>query len=421
MIDKQTRKRGGKVLGSGGFGCIFRPAIKCKTKKMGQGDKYITKLMKNKHARREYTEINKFKRLLQGIPNYEDYFLLKGFTLCKPDKLTDEDLNQFDKKCSALKKIDITERNVNDNIDKIFALNMPYGGVDIGSYIQVINMNYQDILRLNHRLLKLFKYGVLEMNHRNVYHCDIKESNVLVDNHTCRLIDWGLSASFVPGSSNVPKILTHRPFQFNVPFSLVLFNRFFMKMYVPFLNKNPNPTYENIRSFVISFVVFWIKKRGKGHLKTLNNLFKILFGETTEYASGEFKDNIVEFEYTFYYIFEYLTQILHKFTKNGEFQKMYYFSHVFLKNIDIWGFMTVYFPILEKLNKYYDHLSHSELEIFSKIKELVLFVVSSPCEPISPHAIIYKMSSLNISFNNAIHDSKLQFNLESSSSSSSLT
>jgi len=97
---------GGKAIASGGFGCVFNPAIKCKTRK--NKDAGITKLMKTKYAKAEYKEIQEFKGLLDDIPNYGDYFLLDGFSLCDPEELTKEDLEKFDKKCKSLKKIDIT-------------------------------------------------------------------------------------------------------------------------------------------------------------------------------------------------------------------------------------------------------------------------------------------------------------------------
>ena len=40
---------GGKAIASGGFGCIFKPAIKCKTRK-NNTNAGITKLMKIKYA-----------------------------------------------------------------------------------------------------------------------------------------------------------------------------------------------------------------------------------------------------------------------------------------------------------------------------------------------------------------------------------
>ena len=94
-------KIGGKVVGSGGFGCVFRPALKCKGKKRTV-KKMISKLMSEKHAISEYKEIQTFKKLLQTIPNYTRYFLLNDITICKPDTLTNDDLQNFNSKCGAL-------------------------------------------------------------------------------------------------------------------------------------------------------------------------------------------------------------------------------------------------------------------------------------------------------------------------------
>ena len=49
-------KQGGKVLASGGFGCVFKPALKCVGKNKRDKDK-ISKLMTNRHATDEYDEI----------------------------------------------------------------------------------------------------------------------------------------------------------------------------------------------------------------------------------------------------------------------------------------------------------------------------------------------------------------------------
>ena len=94
---------GGKVIGSGGFGCIFKPALKCKNKEE-RLENGITKLMKMKHTKKEFESITKYKKLLDTIPDYSKYFLIDGFSTCEPDTLTNKDLVKFDKKCSALKK-----------------------------------------------------------------------------------------------------------------------------------------------------------------------------------------------------------------------------------------------------------------------------------------------------------------------------
>ena len=254
--NKKTKKRrktvvvGGKALTSGGFGCLFKPALKCKNtlnydklQGNGQGPKLVTKLMTKRHAKDEYMQINKFKRILDHIPNYQNYFLVDGFSICEPAELTNEDLEEFDDNCSALKKKKFTAKNINQNLDKILALNMPDGGIDVDDYVQdiddksVISKTYSD---LNTSLVDLLVNGIDPMNRANLYHCDIKGSNILVQEGRSdptmpttttiitRLIDWGLSIYKKDTiKKTVPDKLERRPFQFNVPFSIILFNKKF--------------------------------------------------------------------------------------------------------------------------------------------------------------------------------------------------
>jgi hypothetical protein len=118
----KTRKnyktnKGGKVLASGGFGCVFEPALQCENKKNRETGK-ISKLMINKYAQQEYDLINSIKQQLDDIPNYQDYFLLDGATLCRPKEITESDLGDFDKKCSALKKDKITKNNIDARLNE---------------------------------------------------------------------------------------------------------------------------------------------------------------------------------------------------------------------------------------------------------------------------------------------------------------
>lgn len=85
---------GGKVIASGGFGCVFDPALKCQGKKT-RGKNRITKLLTKKHALIEYNEIIEFKKKLDKIPNYQNYFLIDDFNICKPAKLSASDLVGF--------------------------------------------------------------------------------------------------------------------------------------------------------------------------------------------------------------------------------------------------------------------------------------------------------------------------------------
>ena len=157
-----------------------------------------------------------------------DYFLIDGFSECDPDTLTNQDVDAFDKKCSALTKMNISAKNVNKNLDLLGTINMPYGGIDVGDYIYHIKFNYTKMIQLNNSLLKLLTNGIIPMNKKHIYHLDIKESNILVEdnlktNHFyTRLIDWGLSSMY-NGEKSVPTPMHKRPFQYNLPFYNILF------------------------------------------------------------------------------------------------------------------------------------------------------------------------------------------------------
>merc|ERR1712196_319677 len=122
-MNKTLKKRNrvaGAAINSGGFGCIFSPALKCKNKK-----KYISKLLIKKYGMQEVNMIKKIYNILKKIPNSDKYYLLKNINLCNPAKLTDEDKVDFNKKCENLNKINITESNVNQNLDKLVSIDIP--------------------------------------------------------------------------------------------------------------------------------------------------------------------------------------------------------------------------------------------------------------------------------------------------------
>lgn len=424
-IKKATKKKrksiiGGKVLASGGFGCIFQPALKCKNDK-DRSSNNVSKLMKKTYALKEYAEVIKYLPQLEKIPNYKNYFLVDGFSLCDPETLDREDLENFNKKCGALTKHGFDKENVNKNLGKFKILSMPYGGEDVDEFIKRTRLNYKDMLSLNKSLQLLLKNGILPMNKEGIYHCDIKDSNVLIsETGDARLIDWGLSTAFNSASDKeVPAVLSNRPFQFNVPFSNVFFNRMFSKMYDEFLKKNPSPSFISIRAFVINYTIAWVDERGPGHLRTLNGIFRDMFENTLTNVDQKFKDDIIEYSYTFYFIFEYLSQILFKFTRNGKFDVMDYFTKVFIKNIDIWGFIMIYMPIFEYLHKNYNKLDDVEMEILLKIKELIFLAFESSAEAINVDDVEKILKTLDQLFAKASQSANFARLKKPSSSSSS--
>jgi len=377
-MDSNNNKQGGKVLASGGFGCVFTPALKCIGNNTRDKNK-ISKLMTNKHAKEEYDELLYVNGKLNVIPNYKNYFLIDDFTLCKPSKLTKDDLKNY-RECGALEKEGITKKNINNELDKLLAINMPYGGITVEDFI-ISNKHHMQLIKLNDKLLELLKNGIVEMNKKHIYHSDIKASNILIlmhdgydvvynvdnaDNMKVRLIDWSLTVQYVPFKNNkFPNNWKNRPLQFNVPFSIILFTDLFVDSYSKFLyqrrfetaprrgaivqtvtgnlvevssaerieifngvNKNGHSSAkksELLFEFIKNYLYLWMKERGQGHYKYINKIIYMLFKydviQTNEYANNKtLKDNnnlkkFIETNYTLPCIINYLVAILINFTK----------------------------------------------------------------------------------------------------------
>ena len=78
-------QNGGKVIGSGGFGCVFFPALKCKD----QNFKFngISKLSYKDEIFKEMSLNNKIKPIILKIPNYNKFFLINEIFTCQPEPL----------------------------------------------------------------------------------------------------------------------------------------------------------------------------------------------------------------------------------------------------------------------------------------------------------------------------------------------
>jgi serine/threonine protein kinase len=396
------KKKGGNVIASGGYGCVFSPALKCEgsTKR----DTYkITKLMTTRHAKEEFDEINSIKEKLKNIPEYKDYFLVTDLTLCKPAKLEKSDLTSFKKKCSALPKDKITKDTINDSLDKVLALNMPNGGIPVDDYLYE-DGSFEKLLNTNNALISLLQNGIIPMNTKNIYHCDIKDSNILVveknNKLLARLIDWGLTTQYIPNKDSAfPKTWRNRPLQFNVPFSVILFSDSFVQKYTQYILDGGKIDEDSLRPFVIDYIHFWIKERGAGHYRFINQIMGILFSRQLTSVNDSDKSTLIENDFTMTYITNYLIDVLIHFTRfreNGTLNMRIYLDTVFIKIVDIWGFIVTYFPMLEFFNENYDNLTEEQEHMFKKIKELFIKYLYSPrIEPINENELVSDLKILS--------------------------
>ena len=77
-------------------------------------------------------------------------------------------------------------------------------------------------------------------------------------------------------------------------------------------------------------VLFWINERGVGHLKKMNTIFTLLFENDLINIDATYKNELIEFNYTLHYIFEYISQILYKYIENGRLNLYDYFENLWI-------------------------------------------------------------------------------------------
>ena len=100
------------------------------------------------------------------------------------------------------------------------------------------------------------------MNDNNIYHMDIKDSNLMYKNDKFKIIDWGLAAKVSKNSNNIPKIISSRPIQFNLPYSVLLLNDLFDLFLTEYIRNNDITSMNHIDFYHISkqYLYYFMKK-----------------------------------------------------------------------------------------------------------------------------------------------------------------
>jgi hypothetical protein len=318
--------KGGKVVDSGGYGCLFIPPLECKGKNT-QKKNVISKLTQKRVAEREHKTNLKIHKILSKIPNWKQYFIF-SIKSCFPKKLTKKDLKQFNKKCKTLTRKKYTKKTINSRIEELKILQFPYGGKSLENYIYTNTANNIDLFKdVNNKLIKLLKNAIIPMNKNNVYHLDIKDTNILVgDTNRLKLIDWGLSHII---TKDLPSHIYNKSVQFNYPFTSILLNTPFLKKLIEFMKKKEKE--KNLVLFIKNYFNDEISLLyGDGHFEYLKEVF------------GQFSNNKNPHDV----VFNFCANSILQHTKNGVFDHRSYFEKTFLKNVDIWGFLSIYMSFL---------------------------------------------------------------------------
>ena len=395
----KTNTIGGSAVASGGYGCIFRPMISCEfsnkdvnnitidTQKEEMSNelnknKHVSKLMLNADAKSEVNEVLRFHKIIKNIPNFEEYFIFPKVA-CTPTILSNKDKLNYDKKCSRLNRHGISANNVNQHLNDISVLQIPDGGIDLNDYIDNNSITKGIFYKINRNLIRLLKHAIIPMNSKYLYHLDLKAQNVLVDvndSYKVKLIDWGMSKYF-KNKKQIPDI-GYRPFHFNMPYSIILMNTetIIHIEKVIYSNYSQSELTLDVASDLIEryYTKFLSKKLGHGHLEYIEYLSKTLNTSSDRLEYDE--------------IFKYLGKIILHYRKtDGTFDYKYF--QVFLHNIDLWGFISIYLPFMDLDEKFSDKYLR---KMKSTIRKLYTeFLYKYVVDPIPVHKLINFLESLN--------------------------
>jgi len=416
--NNSRKKLGGEAIAAGGYGCVFKPALLCKGKtSRGTG---VSKVLLTKDANEEIAEITKVSRILKRIKDYDDYFVGLNPTSCILEPLTSDDKINFDSKCGNLTRQGIYASNVNANLSRLKSIDVPYGGLEIEKFFMTHNLTGDLFFNVNNSLIKLLKNGIIPMNQLKLFHLDLKGSNILIDNrYNARIIDWGLSG-IQQSVSTIPSAIKNRPFMFNGPIVISVFEdgfKYFINSNIRNIKNlllNPLKSLNDIREPIKYMCNEWITRLINygygGHYSYITKtLFKNEFNlNYTKFplmnnTNPQIKyDDINEYLYFNNYVTDGLTEVILKYTSlDGNFDDIRYFNEVYKHNVDIVGFLSTYYDILlfSTKNSSNNKLSQNQsVELSLSIKNLLhkyIYDVKYQANKIDINELIKDLKSLN--------------------------
>lgn len=419
---KRSDDDAGKAIAAGGFGCVFMPAIACAdasiaNKMKTSGYEYITKVMLKKHATEEMNEVNRIVPIVSKIPNSKRYFLLDGIFQCSNfGPLSSEDVKNFDSKCGNLTRHGITSSNVNQNLNRMSAIYIPYGGISVAEIMRDLARVYNKTTKspakklgtLIWSLADVIQNGIVPMNKLGLIHLDLKGDNLLVNESVLnsgkmpymKVIDWGL-AGVIHGDS-IADAAQDRPLQFNGPFSNILFNKSLVDGVLLGSCYKGEISEAQIMP-IATHIVTRMVSDWAGHanyiatdLRQFTQPFIKATGRQTELNSTA---SCTTEALTI--VAEYIAPVLRKYLSrqtNGmlgcRFDQKAYFNDVYRWNCDIWGALVSLQEFIGRVGSYTSHREDSILKGISNILFKYCFAPTYAAERIPLNDVLKDLHKL---------------------------
>ena len=181
-------QEGGRMIDSGGYGCIFDPPLLCETPAQnrrasrGLRGHRIGKISEPEDTRAE----QKAAVALRNVPNAKDYFvLIYPNSICSMAPPTKQKEGQGIQTCGVFQK---------KGYRGLLHYQMPWGGITIRSVFQASREKQQAPFQLHAVVERLLEIGATLVLH-SIVHYDIHMGNILFDEKTLlpKMIDFGFA------------------------------------------------------------------------------------------------------------------------------------------------------------------------------------------------------------------------------------
>lgn len=211
--NKQSKKvnsqMGGKAIGAGTFGCVFRPALRCRGVNHSNKNNrnYVSKLMLKPAAAKEMEIVKYFSGFIKRLDEetQQIHFVLNKTFQCEPEPIHFKNsalkLN-YTNTCKRLVEKGYTfDKLQSPYINDFKLINSPYGGIELKiiwrrlTKIRTERDRIEWFVKINTALITMLQNGLLPLNQIGLVHNDVKAENIVYDIHAnvAKLIDFGLA------------------------------------------------------------------------------------------------------------------------------------------------------------------------------------------------------------------------------------
>jgi hypothetical protein len=266
-IKHGLRTLGGRAVDAGGYGCIFNPQLEsynCSGNTSVNNDKqnYISKLMVKSDAEEEYNNSKKINEIIRrSDESIFRYVLTNDTSICEVRMMNKDDLDGYSSHCKKLKNMgfDFNESNLSsitpERLGKLRTVNSPNGGTNLYTIFNFLRetpsleLNRKFCVNYSMRIRDVYQNAIYKLYNLSpkIIHGDMKEENMICKfskepmaiSGTIKVIDWGLSYIYDPNSQRNSGInlldainqLSRRPYQFNLPFTILFYDLRFQQEY----------------------------------------------------------------------------------------------------------------------------------------------------------------------------------------------